>query len=187
MKWQLKSETDKSRTYINEQSGTESITDLIYTDAMGNNWYAFRDLFKIPYIRKEYASRFTQLFGIGLTPEDLRQWNAKEKAILKSNDPEKYEKIYALLLEREATIETTIDPMKGHLALASLYVLGNDERVDYYSYEDGIAKIKVWDLDINAKSFFLTWLDSHISDYMRGLNNLSQIALNQQEGQTVQY
>lgn len=178
MKWELKTKTETSRTYINDQTGTECITNVIYTDKLGNNWWGFHDLFKIPYIRIAYAKSISDLFQTGLSTTDLREWIAKEKELLRSTDVEKYEKLYSMVLQKEAIINNTTQPLMQHLSLCTVYVLGENERIDYYSDQDAADKLKTWDLDKGACSFFLSWHAMHIQNYTQDLKKLSQIVSN---------
>lgn len=175
MKWTIKQETDKTRIYANNEDSNEIETYLIYTDKLGNRWFGFRDLFQIPYLRTAYSKTISDLFKVGLTGEDIKTWIKKEKELLKSNDSEKYEKLYALVLEKESIISTVVDPLKQHLALCTIYVLGENEAIDQYSQKMAADKLELWKLDEDAQAFFLTWQTGRIASYMGTLNNLSQI------------
>ncbi len=176
MQWQLKTQTDKDRTYINSQTGTEIKTSLIHIDQLGRNWWGFHDLLSIPYIRIAYSKTVSDLFQIGLTADDLKSWCTKEKALLRSNDPEKYEKLYSMVLEKESAVKNAADPLKQHLALATIYILDDQERIDYFSHDLMSEKLKKWELDYEAQAFFLTWQTDRISQFSMLLNNLSQHA-----------
>lgn len=177
MIWQLQNETETTRTYINTQTNSECQTEKIYTDKMGNAWYGFHDLFNIPYIRIAQAKAISDLFECGLTKADVVKWITEEKELLRSKDPEKYEKLYKLTLEKENLIKTVIDPLKQHLTLCTIYVLRPDERIDYYTTEMGASKLQDWTLDIDAQGFFLNWHAAHMQSFMSNLEKLSQIAL----------
>lgn len=177
MNWQLKKETGNTRVYIS-QHGTELTTTVILTDPVGRKWYGFTDFFKIPYIRTVYAKRITDLFQLGLTAGDIHEWIKEERELLKSNDPLKYEKLFALSLKKEELINAAIDPLKQHLALCTIYVLADDERIDYFSDEEAAAKMKAWELDKNIIAFFLSWQAEHMLSYTDSLKTLSQIVLN---------
>lgn len=178
MKWKLSSQTDKKKIYINDQTGTECELDLIYTDQLQRNWWGFHDLVSIPYIRKAFSQSITNLFQAGLSYDDLTRWIAEEKKILRSNDTEKYEKLYALVLEKETTITSIVDPLKQNLGLATVYVLDENERIDYFNFDVATNKLNAWRLDPESESFFLTWLNDHILRFTKTLENLSQIVLN---------
>jgi hypothetical protein len=180
MIWELQEQTPTRRLYVQQQTNTECITTLIHTDQLGVDWWAFTDLFAIPYMRIAQAKAISDLFECGLTKQDVTKWIAEEKVLLKSNDPEKYEKLYKLTLEKEQLIATVIDPLKQHLTLCTIYVLTADERIDYFTTDIGAKKLQQWALDTNAQAFFLNWHAVHIQNYMKGLKQLSVIALNSQ-------
>ena len=179
MKWKLQSESENIRIYENDSNRSTIQTKLIYTDKLDNKWYGFNDLFQIPYLRIAYSKTISDLFKIGLTANDLKTWIKKEKELLRSakTDPEQYEKLYALVLEKEAAINNTVDPLQQHLALCTIYVLGSNEPIDQYSPVTAAQKLDIWKLDEDAQSFFLIWHTDHIAGYMKTLDGLSQIAL----------
>ncbi len=178
MNYELKEEKQKGkqliRTYINDRTSTEVKTELLYTDKAGQRWWGFQDLFKIPYIRTAYAKHISDLFTIGLSLKDIVGWCSEEKTLLKSDDPEKYEKLYSLILEKEKIATVTADPIKQHLALCTIYVLADDERIDYFDDQVANDKMILWNADMAATSFFLTWHSRHIADYTKTLNRISQ-------------
>jgi len=179
MKWKLKKEEKfteiPSRIYGNDTNNTEIETVLLYTDILGQKWYGFKDLFTIPYIRLAYSKTISDLFQVGLTNKDLTEWIQKQKDILKSNDKEKYEKLYSLVLEMEGNITTVTDPMKQHLALCTIYVLSEDEAIDIYTPAQASKKLDMWAQDMDAQAFFLNWHSEHIQRYLAGFNSISQI------------
>src|SRR5919108_662107 len=111
------------RYYKNERTNTEVKTEHIYTDKDGKMYFGFADLYKIPYIRSVYAKHINDLYSVGLSLKDILKWCEQEKTILKSDDPEKYEKLYALILEKEGIASHTADPIQQHLSLCTIYVL----------------------------------------------------------------
>lgn len=179
MKWKIQTDDGKTRVYENDKNSATIQTTLIYTDKMGNDWWAFYDLFNIPYLRIAYSKTISDLFRVGISAEDLKTWIAKEKELLRAakTDPEQYEKLYALILEKEVLINSTVDPLQQHLALCTIYVLGDNEVIDQYSQRDAAEKMKLWQLDVEAESFFLTWHIDRMASYTKVLNELSQIAL----------
>lgn len=160
------------RTYRNAGTGTETKTTPIFKDKNGVQWWGFVDLFKIPYIRVAYSKTVADLFTMGLSLKDILEWCSEEKALLKSDDPEKYEKLYAKVLEKERMATFTADPVRQHLALCTIYVLEENERVDYF--EDTVAekKLKAWRGDMEATTFFLTWHTEHIQNYTSSLTQI---------------
>lgn len=184
MKWKLQSEENNIRVYDNDTNSSTIQTNLIYTDKLDNKWWGFNDLFQIPYLRIAYSKTISDLFRIGLTANDLKTWIQKEKELLRAAkaDPEQYEKLYALVLEKEVAINNTVDPLQQHLALCTIYILSEDEAIDQYSPAVATKKLETWKLDTDAQGFFLTWHTEHIAGYMKTLDGLSQIALTNTNG-----
>lgn len=161
--------TKKVRLYRNTRTGTEVKTEHIYTGKDGERYFGFTDLYKIPYIRSVYAKHINDLYGIGLSLKDVLTWCEKEKQLLKGNDPEKYEKLYALVLEKENIATYTADPIRQHLALCTVYVLNEEEPVDYFSENMAEEKLERWKKDAEAAGFFLNWHHEHIQRYTADL------------------
>lgn len=180
MKWKLQEHqsTDKKRLYIQDNTGTQLTTEHIYTDKMGGRWWGFSNLFNIPYIRIAYAKNVSDLFATGVTAEDLDRWDAEELALLKSNDSEKYEKLYAIKLERRKLRQSIVNPLQQHLALCTIYVLSEEERIDYFDIAEATKKLDIWKLDQEATGFFLNWHTGHILKFTETYKGISQIALN---------
>lgn len=172
------------RTYRNSNTGTETKLSLLYTDKEGGKWWAFLDLFKIPIMRMSMARNITDLYTIGLTLKDIVTWCNEEKKILKSEDPEKYEKLYSLILEKERLATFTADPLKQQLALCTVYILADDERVDYFDESLCEQKLKVWKGLPEMVAFFLTWHTGHIQNSLRRLDRISTTVLKLQDQQT---
>lgn len=177
MKWEISKEEGKVRTYRNERTGSEIQTHVIYTDIFGNDWYAFKDLFKLPMLRIVYSKQVADFFNTGVTPEDLDKWDEEELRLLKSDDPEKYEKLYAVVLERRRLRKSIVDPIQQHLSLCAVYVMFPDERIDYFDMATIARKMTIWKGDTDAVAFFLSWHSRHIEHCIDSLKSTSQIAL----------
>lgn len=165
------------RTYINNSTGTEITVQEIYKDKEGKTWLGFTDLFNIPIIRVAMARNITDLFSLGLSLKDILTWCNEEKKLLKSNDPEKYEKLYSLILEKEKLASFTADPIRQHLALCTVYILGDDERIDYFNENIAMGKLDYWAGIPEAVAFFLHWHNEHIRRYSKTLENISKTVL----------
>lgn len=170
-----------TRTYINTETQTRVKTSLIYTDKAGKKWWGFTDLFKIPYIRIAYARHISDLYTMGLSLKDILGWCEAEKKLIRSDDKEKYEKLYALILEKENLAKHTADPVKQSLALSTVYILADDEQVDFF--DDSIAEKKMteWNGDLNTVAFFLSWYTDCIRACTKDLQKLSATVLKMQE------
>lgn len=165
------------RTFRNIKTGNETKLGLIHEDKDVGRWWAFEDLYKMPIMRVSMAQNITNLYGIGLTLKDIIAWCTEEKKLLKSNDPEKYEKLYALILEKERLATFTSDPIKQQLALCTVYVVADDERIDYFDEAAAQKKLEFWKGLPGLVSFFLTWQTNRIGLYMKTLNKISQTVL----------
>lgn len=181
MKWEKTKDDGKTRIYMQEKTGTECRTDLIYEDANGHKWWGFYNLHNIPVLRKMQAESVTNLFQIGLTKADISEWITRSKTIIRSSSPEKYEELYALILEKEKQVSVLADPLKMYLGVATLYVLADDERIDYFTMENTDTKMKMWAEDPLASAFFLNWVSSLTQRYYEALNKVSQIVSTKEE------
>jgi hypothetical protein len=108
------------RLYRNEQ-GIEVKTTEIYQDKDGGKWFGFDDLFKIPIMRLSMSRHISDLFTMGLSLKDILDWCNQEKKLIRSDDTDKYEKLYSLILEKERLATYTADPVRMHLALCTVY------------------------------------------------------------------
>lgn len=165
------------RVYENSETHSQVIISHIYTDARKNKWFAFDDLFQVPFIRQFAAKKITDLFGSGLVLDDIKDYTKKIKAIIKVDDGEKYEKIYSEILKLEQLAESMADPVKQVLGLCTVYLMLEDERPDIYSYAESEIKMSYIEHDIDAQSFFLTWWSEVIENYGKAYSKLSQIVL----------
>ena len=172
--YQLQKETEKKRIYRSSVTGTDMTTTLIYTDIEGRKWWGFEDLLQIPHIRRMAANNISQLYGVGFTQKDLSDFVSRSKNILKGNDSDKYEKAYSELLQLEAIAESNIDPVKQELGLCAVYVLGDSERVDFFSSSEASEKMELWSMDIDAQAFFLSWLSDGITGYSQVSSSIGQ-------------
>lgn len=151
-------------------------TTELYKDAQGNRWFAFDDLFTLPFIRHFAAKKIIDLYGSGLSIEDVRGHTQQLKALLRSNDAEKYEKAYAEVLRIEQLADTMADPVKQSMGLCTVYLLLNDEQVDVYSQATVNVKMTLMAADLQAQAFFLRWWTDIIQSSGRVLKGLSKIA-----------
>lgn len=174
--YQLQTETEKTRTYRSTVTGTEISTQVIYTDKDGGKWWAFVDMMQIPHIRKMAANSISQLYGQGFTKEDLTEFVNRVKPLLKSSDPEKYEKMYSEILTLESITESNLDPVKQELGLCAVYILSDTERVDTFSTREALDKMALWAIDLDTQAFFLNWLSDGINDFRTTLEAVTQIA-----------
>jgi hypothetical protein len=167
----------ETRIYKNTHTGTEVKTSVIYVTPDGVKFWGFNDLYKIPYIRTAFARHISDLYTIGLSLKDILSWCEQEKSLLKSEDPEKYEKLYALVLEKERLAKFTADPIRQQLALCTVYILTDEERIDYFEDSQAEQKLNMWMGSPEMIAFFLTWHTEHIRRYMKTLDKISTTVL----------
>lgn len=174
--WNLESEASDKRTYVNSQTGSRCITSKVYVDKEKNNWWAFEDLFTIPYTRNFAATKISSLYALGLSKDDLSSHINGLKEILKSQDKEKYEKAFALVLDFEGKAENATDPIKQLSSLVCVYYMINDEAIDSFDGSLQLRKMQLLESDPVAHSFFLKLQMQDIETYTHRLVELSQTA-----------
>lgn len=165
------------RVYKNTLTGGTCETYHLHTDQFGNKWWAFVDLFSLPFIRQLSAKKVLDLYGHGLALEDVKQITGQLKTILRSANAEKYEQAYAKAMELENLAETMADPVKQCMGLCTVYLLFNDELPDAWVQSVVSQKMTVMALDIGLQSFFLNWWTEVMRRSGLLLKGLSQIAL----------
>lgn len=166
------------RTFRNNKTGTQTKLSLIHTDKDGGNWWGFLDLRLIPMMRVSMAQNITNLYNVGLSLKDIQQWCSQEKQLLNSDDPEKYQKLYALILEKERLATYTADPLKQQLALCTVYIIADEERIDYFDEVQAETKLKIWAGSPELVAFFLTWHNDHIRRSIKRLEKLTTTVSN---------
>lgn len=174
--WVLQGENNGKRTYISSVTGTEIKTSVIYTDGGGRKWYGFDDLMQIPYGRKLASNTMSQMYGAGLSAGDIQNYAASMKTILRSNDADKYEKAFAQVLALESIAENNLTPLKQELGLCTIYILAEDERIDYYDSNIAAEKMAQWGLDSDAIVFFLEWFTNGMIYYKALYSQVSETA-----------
>jgi len=165
------------RTFRNERTGSETKLSMIYKDKDGGQWWAFNDLYKIPVQRMSMAMNITDLYSIGLTLKDIQTWCNQEKTLLRSNDPEKYEKLYSLILEKERIATFVSDPLKQQIALCTVYIISDEERIDIFDEQKAEEKLKLWKGFPEMISFFLTWHSNQMQHFLKSLDKISTTVL----------
>lgn len=173
--WTLSKETPNVRTYRNSVTNTDCTTEVIYTDKFGIKWWSFSDLFQLPVLREVAARKVTDLYTASITKADIDEYLNGQKTLLKSSDPEKYEKMFMALTNFENAVSTVADPVKNLLALCTVYVLQDDERPDGYSLQKAMEKIDIWKEDEDATIFFLSWLTGTINSFLSASKKTSPI------------
>lgn len=175
--WQLTTQENNKRIYTNSTTGSKCITEKLYTDKDGNDWFGFQDLMNLPYTRQFAATKISSLYALGLSKDDLSSHINGLKALLKSNDPEKYEKVFANVLDFESKANNATDAIKQMSSLVCVYYLLNDEPIDSFDNALQIKKMSLLEADINMHSFFLQQQIAATEQYTQHLNLLSQIVL----------
>lgn len=174
--WNLQSEKDGKRTYVNSTTGSQCTTSKLYTDKNGNNWYGFDNLMAIPYTRQFAATKISSLYALGLSKDDLNQHIEGLKKILKSEDKEKYEKAYSLVLDFESKANNATDAIRQMSSLVCVYYMLNDERIDSFEQSLQLHKMSLLENDPDAHAFFLNRQMQDIERYTSFLSQITQIA-----------
>lgn len=163
------------RVYRNTVTGSEVVTYQLYTDKQGSRWWTFEDLFSLPFVRQLAAKKVVDLYGHDLALADILGHTAQLKAILKSQDAERYEKAYAKVLELETLSTSMADPVKQCIGMSTVYLLLDDEDPATYSQGTQNQKLTLLSLDLDAQAFFLSWWTVHMNRSGQLLKGLSQI------------
>lgn len=180
--WQLQTDENGKRTYSNSTTGSKCTTSKIYTDKEGNDWYQFDDLMTLPYTRSFAATKISSLYALGLSKDDLNSHISGLKTILKSDDKERYEKAYAIVLDFESKANAATDAIKQMSSLVCVYFTMNDEPIDSFENTLQIKKMSILEADPDAHAFFLSKQINLIEDYTKRLSLISQIAFPTIEG-----
>lgn len=163
------------RIYRNTLTGSEISIYLLKTDYQGNKWWAFEDLFALPFIRQMAAKKVLDLYGHGLALADVKAISGQIKSILRSNSPEKYELAYAKTNELENLAETMADPVRQCIGLCTVYLILNDELPDTWTNQDTARKMSILTLDVELQAFFLNWWTDIMRRSGQVLKGLSRI------------
>lgn len=164
------------RVYRDTSTDTEVVTYLLKTDKQKNTWWTFEDLFTLPFIRQLSAKKVLDLYGHGLTLDDIKTLTAQVKANLRSDSPEKYELAYAKVLELENLTETMADPVKQCIGLCTVYILLNDEMPDVWTNHVSSLKMSLLGLDSDLQAFFLSWwtgIMRHSGSLLKGVSRIA--------------
>jgi len=164
------------RVYSND-SGSKCVQSLCYKDKEGNDWYSFDDLLTLPYTRNFAATKVTSLYTLGLSKDDLTSFIDNMKAILQSNDREKYEKAYAGLLDFESKATNATNAIKQMTALVCVYFTIDGEAIDAFDGSLQSRKMALIEADPEMHAFFLNRQMQITEDYMTRLQLLSQTVL----------
>lgn len=175
--WKIKSDSDTKRIYANDTTGSVCTQTMCYTDKDGNKWWQFDDLLSLPYTRSFAATKISSLYALGLSKDDLFGFINNVKSLSKSNDAEKYEKIYAATLDFESKASTATDAIKQMSSLTCVYYTINDEAIDGFDNNLQIKKMSILEADIDAHCFFLDKQIKVTESYMKSLEVLTKIAL----------
>lgn len=164
------------KIWKNSVTESEVVTYQLRVDKFNNTFWAFEDLFSLPFIRQSAAKKVLDLYGHGLHLDDVRKLTGEVKIILKGNSPEKYEQAYSKILELENLSETMADPVRQCMGLCTVYLLYNDEAPDVWNNQINQQKMTAMANDPDSQAFFLNWWIDITQRYGQALNGLSRIA-----------
>lgn len=182
--WKLNNETGDIRTYSNSATGSKCETKKVYQDKEGNSWFMFSDLMTIPYTRNFAATKISSLYALGLSKDDLFGFINTLKQLSKSNDGEKYEKIYAATLDFENKANNATDAVKQMSSLVCVYFLLNEEGIDSFDGALQSKKMVLLEADTDMHAFFLTMQIEATERYQAHSNLLLQIVSPKQNGKS---
>lgn len=174
--WKLQEEKESKRVYVNSITGSRCEQTMCYTDKDGNKWWNFDDLTSIPYTRQFAATKISSLYALGLSKDDLSNHITGLKAILKSDDKEKYEKAFANILDFETKANNATDAIKQMSSLVCVYFTLNDEPIDSFDNNLQIKKMSLLEADVDMHTFFLARQTDATQRYTDHLNIISKIA-----------
>lgn len=174
--WTKIEEKDGKRVWQNA-FGSKCMQTICYKDKENNDWYSFDDLLSLPYTRNFAATKVSSLYALGLTKDDLTSHIDGIKVLLKSDDREKYEKIYANVLDFEQKALNATNAIKQMTGLACVYFTINDELIDTFDGALQLKKMALMEADPEMHSFFLSRQMQATEDYTRRLAIISQIVL----------
>lgn len=163
------------KVYRNRVTGGECVIYLLHTDGHGNQWWTFEDLFALPFVRQLAAKKVIDLYGHGLSLDDIKQHTGQLKTILRSASPDKLDLAMAKVLEMENLSETMADPVKQCMGLCTVYLILNDEMPDAWTNQVTSQKMTLMALDIGLQSFFLNWwtdIMRHSGQVLKGLSRI---------------
>lgn len=172
--WKLSEEKGDKRIYINSLTGSRSVQTKVKTDNEGNSWFHFDDLTSLPHVRKFAGMKISSLYTLGLSKDDLSQHINGLKTILKSIDPDKYEKAYANILDFESKANNATDAIKQMSALTCVYFTMNDEDIDSFDQTLQAKKMAILEASPEMHSFFLSLQMQMNEQYHSFLNLISQ-------------
>lgn len=182
--WKLTSGQNNKRIYTNSETNSLCMQSMVYIDKDGNNWWEFDSLTSIPYTRNFAATKISSLYALGLSKDDLTGHINGLKKILKSDDREKYEKAFALVLDFESKAMNATDGLRQQSALVPVYYTLNDEPIDSFDQSLQLKKMELLEADVNMHSFFLKRHFDASQLLMNSLNSILPIAFQQQNGQS---
>lgn len=175
--WKLLTDGKDKRIYTNSVTSSQCSQTQVYSDKDGNKWWEFDSLTAIPYTRNFAATKITSLYALGLSKDDLNNHILGLKSILRSQDKEKYEKAFALVLDFESKANSATDAIKQMSSLVCVYFTINDEPIDSFDNNLQIKKMSLLEADTEMHTFFLSKQVAATERYSAFLNSISQIAL----------
>ncbi len=175
--WQLYKEENGKRVYMNSATNSQCVTNKVYQDKDGNDWYGFDNLTSIPYTRQFAATKISSLYALGLSKDDLSNHINGLKTILKSQDKEKYVKAFALVLDFETKASQATDAIKQMSSLVCVYFLLADEPIDSFDQNLQVKKMSLLEADIEMHGFFLKMQIEATERYSNFLQTISETAL----------
>lgn len=164
------------KVYKNTLTGSEVTIYHLYKDKFENDWWTFLDLYQLPLVRQMSAKRVLDIYGNGLSLDDVKAITGQLKTLLRGNDPEKNDRLMGKILELENLTETMADPVKQCMGLCTVYLMLNSEVPDVWNNNVMSQKMTIMAADVATQSFFLNWWTEVMEHYGMALKGLSRIA-----------
>lgn len=174
--WKLIKEENNHRTFVNTTTNSQSSQVMAYVDPDGNKWWSFEDMAAIPFTRQMAATSIQALYTLGLSKDDLSNHINGLKKVLKSDDKEKYEKAFAMVIDFETKSSMATDAIKQISSMVCIYNTLNDEEIDSFDKKLQLKKMSMLEADVNGHVFFLKKQTEALERYNNFLNSISQTA-----------
>ncbi len=137
--------------------------ELVYTDKLGNRWYAFKEPMRMPGERALAALVASRRSDLNYTVEDEREWL---KAVRTAANLGEFMDVGYYLRVKEDRIAWACEEATL-LDVAKCYFLLNDEPQSAFREDHQRKKVAAWAADEDCRAFFLReahWLTSGFSE-----------------------
>lgn len=140
----------KTRTWTNPE-GVVFTASLMYTDALGHEWYGFEEPLRMPTQRGLEGELAAEWANLNITPDDMEAYENKMREQGNSGD------IVGLFstLDKLGERRKWACERKTLYAMADVYFMIDDEPLEAPTTKHGLLKREVWASDSRCAAFFL--------------------------------